>query len=260
MTLKLGLYQGAGIPGDIDANLAEMQRAIVDSAAQGIELLAFPECYLTGYYLPDATPTTVPDTSAAVAALAAICCNAGIAIVFGLAERQGDIVFNTAIALGPDGSELARYRKRALFGEWEKGLFTRGSAPVRFDLGQFSIALLICYDVEFPELVRESALLGADLILVPTCLMQPYDAVAEHLIITRAIENQVFVAYANRCGSENGLDYAGKSIIADPNGKALATATATGPAMISATLDKAAIAAARNAYSYHADLGLLSQR
>jgi len=258
--LTLGLYQGIGTPGDVGANLAEMREAIAQAAVDGIELLVFPEGFLTGYYLPAVTRLTLPDTVDATQSLCEAARKAGIGVVFGLAERSAGGAFNAAIAIAPDGSVVARYHKRALFGDWEKGLFTPGAQPVLFDFRGFRIALLICYDLEFPELAREAAGAGADLIVVPTSLMLPYDEVADHLVPTRALENQIFVAYANRAGAENGLHYAGKSTVSDPLGRSLAKAGSSGPTRISATLDKVAIAEARARYSYLGDLQRLSLR
>ena len=73
--------------------------------------------------------------------------------------------------------------------------------PEIFEIGGLKAALLICYDVEFPESVRALALAGAELVIVPTALMQPFDVVAKTIVPARAYENQLFVAYANRCGS-----------------------------------------------------------
>lgn len=258
--LTLGLYQGIGAPGDVGANLAEMRQAITQAAVDGIELLVFPEGFLTGYYLPGATGLTLPDTADATQSLGQAAREAGIGIVFGMAERGANGTFNAAIAIAPDGAVLARYHKRALFGDWEKGLFTPGTQPVLFAFRGFRIALLICYDLEFPELAREAAREGADLIVVPTSLMLPYEEVADHLVPTRALENQVFVAYANRAGAENGLFYAGKSTVSDPLGRSLAKAGPSGPTRISTTLDKAAIAEARAHYSYLSDLQRLNLR
>ena len=72
--------------------------------------------------------------------------------------------------------------------------------------------------------MRRLALAGADFVAVPTAVMVPYDFVASHMVPTRAFENQVFVAYANRCASENGLDYIGQSCVVGPDGKDLARA------------------------------------
>lgn len=253
-TLVVGAYQSAGTPGDVEANLAEMLAAMDRAAAEGIELLVFPEGFLTGYYLPGVSAATLPATGGAMDRIVEHARAAGIAVVFGVLEANGASVFNVAVAISASGATLARYQKRALFGDWEKGLFTRGAGPVLFDYKGFRIGLLICFDVEFPELVRETAAAGTDLIVVPTSLMAPYDEVADHLLPTRAMENQIFVVYANRSGAEHDLRYVGKSSICNPAGQPLAKAGTNGPTTIKAFLDQSLVAAARVQFSYIDDL------
>ena len=81
------------------------------------------------------------------------------------------------------------------------------------------IGILICYDVEFPEAARTLTLAGAELIAVPTAIMQPFCHTCQLLVPARAYENQVFVVYANRCGQEGDLTYCGLSCIVGPDGK-----------------------------------------
>lgn len=85
---------------------------------------------------------------------------------------------------------------------------------------------MICYDAEFPELARQAALRGADIILVPTAFAQQWVWVANQMMPTRGFENGVFLAYANHAGTENWLSYLGASFIAAPDGEILAWAGA----------------------------------
>jgi predicted amidohydrolase len=126
--------------------------------------------------------------------------------------------------IGPDGAWLANARKAHLFGAEEKRLFIPGDSLSVASVGDMRIGILICYDVEFPEAVRALALQGAELIAVPTALMRPFDRVARWLVPVRAFENQVFLAYANRCGREGDLEYCGESCVIAPDGSELARA------------------------------------
>ncbi|MGO9592713.1 MAG: nitrilase-related carbon-nitrogen hydrolase [Steroidobacteraceae bacterium] len=94
-----------------------------------------------------------------------------------------------------------------------------------FSFGGFKIGLLICYDVEYPEAVRSLALMGADVILIPTALTDDYGAVPDFLVPARSIENQVFLAYCNHAGVKNGMRFLGGSCLTGMDGKALATAS-----------------------------------
>ena len=92
------------------------------------------------------------------------------------------------------------------------------------EVGAYSlrIALLICYEIEFPEAARNAALNGADLILAPTALGAQWGVVAHKLVPTRAFENGIFIAYANHAGREGEIEYLGESCIVDPMGNDLA--------------------------------------
>jgi len=144
----------------------------------------------------------------------------GIAVAYGYPERgEGCAVHNSVQLVGPDGAALANYRKTHLYGPYEAKHYTPGEQlPVQAELDGVRLGLLICYDVEFPEAVRAHALAGTDVLLVPTALMRPYDTVAETLVVARAVESQLYVAYANRAGREGEFDFAGLSRLAAPDG------------------------------------------
>jgi predicted amidohydrolase len=100
---------------------------------------------------------------------------------------------------------------------------------------------MICFDWIFPEAARSLALLGADLIAHPSNLVLPYCHAA---MVTRALENGVFTATANRVGTESragrSLTFTGGSRIIDPRGRVLAEAgTATEETLV-VDLDPAA--------------------
>jgi predicted amidohydrolase len=169
---------------------------------------------LSGYNIgPQAIAERAEASDGASArAIADIAQRHGIAILYGYPERADGHIYNAVQLIDRDGKRLANYRKTHLFGAIDRDAFSPGiDATVVADLDDWRVGLLICYDVEFPENVRRLALAGADFVAVPTAVMPPYDFVATHMVPTRAFENQVFVAYANRCASENGLEYIGLS-------------------------------------------------
>ena len=135
-------------------------------------------------------------------------------------------------------------------------LFTP-SAPmtVMFDHRGMRCGMLICYDVEFPENVRRLAQAGvrrnpgAD-----GAAGRPFRPfITAHMIQTRAFESQVFVAYTNHCGADPLLSYAGSSVIAAPDGAALAQASEADETLLLADLNPSALAAARVDYDYLKD-------
>lgn len=217
--MRLALWQGASPAGDAEAAFAEIARALAAAKGAGADMALMPELFLPGYGVEPMRAD--PGWPARLSRLAA---EAGTGLCIGLAEEEGGALVNVARAFGPDGALLARYVKTQLFGAREKRLFAPGSGPVAFDFAGTRIALLICYDVEFPELVRASARLGAELILVPTANPEPFDTVQRFTVPAQAAMNGLAVAYANFCGTEGGLTYNGLSLIAAPDGEPLASA------------------------------------
>lgn len=254
--LRLAVAQGPGTAGPPSANLAWLERVARTAAERGAGLLLCPEMFLTGYDIGAEAVRRLaePVDGPAAQAAASIARATGIALAYGYPEAADDgRVFNAAQLLDRTGRRLANHRKSHLFGELDRSAYAPGDgAPAVAELDGLKIGLLICYDVEFPENVRLLALQGVDLVLVPTALMEPYRFIAQALVLTRAYENQLFLAYANRCGEEGALTYLGASCIAGPDGSELARA-GTGEDLILADLDPKALLASRRLNTYLAD-------
>jgi predicted amidohydrolase len=254
--MRLAIFQGPAKTGDVASRLDLLAARAAEAAARGAGLLICPEMYLTGYAIGAAAARRLaepPDGPSAQAA-AAIAGRHRIALLYGFPELGRDgRVFNAANLLGRDGSRLLTYRKSHLFGDLDRGMFVAGEDRLQtVELDGLRMGVLICYDVEFPENVRRWALAGAELVAVPTALMQPYDFVARGLVPARAYENQIFVAYANRCDRERDLAYLGLSCIVAPDGSDLARA-GRGEELISAEIDMAGMAESRRLNTYLAD-------
>lgn len=251
--MKIALYQGPGCLNDVQAGFAHLHAQAHEAKAHGADLLILPEMYLSGYNIGAAAALAqaLPPSDLAPAQETAKALN--IALVFGYPERVGDNVSNAAVLIGPDGEILLNYRKTHLFGDLDRQMFkhTGTDFPV-VSFNGVKIGLLICYDIEFPEPARRLALAGADIILIPTAQMAPYEQVARHVIPTRAYENQVYIAYANHSGAENGLGYIGLSSICGPDGAVLALA-GTGEEMLFADTDPAHHEAVRQADPFFKD-------
>jgi predicted amidohydrolase len=112
----------------------------------------------------------------------------GMYIVPGLMERDGHVVYNTAVLLGPDGRLVGKYRKTTLpRGEIQGGICPGSEYPV-FDTRFGKVAMMICYDGFFPEVARELSNRGAEVIAWPVWGCNPLLAKA------RACENHVYIA------------------------------------------------------------------
>jgi predicted amidohydrolase len=254
--MKLALWQTAGTPADVPANLAALDAAAGAAAAAGASLLLTPECWLAGYNIGAAIGDLAEARDGPSAAQIARCAQRhAIAIAYGYAERDPltRAVFNSAHLISAAGASQSHYRKTHLFGPMERAAFQAGDRfvpPCR--LGEFSVCLLICYDVEFPETVRTLKLLGADLILVPTATPEVYPTVPACLVPARAIENQLAIAYCNHAGAENGMRFLGGSRLVAADGSIIAAA-GTGEALLVTQIDRESLADRAGLYPYLAD-------
>ncbi len=249
--MDIALWQGNPVSG-WDAAHALIPDLI--TRATGADLLVLPEMYLTGYVIgPAAVTEAARHAPAMLDAMRDIAARSGIGLAFGGPEQGAGGVYNAAFLVDKSGEIAVRCRKTHLWGDVDRTQFLRGEAigTVGSFMG-WKVGMAICYDVEFPELVRAQALAGAELIVVPTANMTPFIGNSMHLVPTRADENEIFVAYANYTGREEDTHYCGLSLIAGPDGAALARA-GTGEEMVRATLDRAALTARRTAISHLAD-------
>ncbi|KXF79094.1 hydrolase [Paramesorhizobium deserti] len=256
--MRIALFQMQAVSGDVAANLKSIADAAKKAANGGASLLVAPELALTGYGAGDVIRTLAePADGAQIAQLEAIAAAHGIAIVAGFAERDGEVIFNSAAYVDGKGGH-AIYRKSHLFGDYERALFQAAPpATCLFQHGGLKIGMLICYDVEFPENVRRLALAGADLVAVPTALPAGPSGtfIAQKMIQVRAFENQLFVAYVNHAGKDENFTFAGLSRLAAPDGSLLAEMDHTEEELRFADIDPAARTAAMAEYSYLRDLG-----
>jgi 5-aminopentanamidase len=254
--MKLGLWQTAGFPADVAANLTALESTAGAAAAAGASLLLCPECWLCGYNIGAAVADLAePADGASAHQIAAIAQRYRIALAYGYAERDpgSSRIFNAVQVIGADGAVLGHYRKTHLFGPAERAAYTPGVqfAPP-FEFGGFRFGLLICYDIEFPEPARSLVLSGADAVLVPTALSDEYGVVPSVLVPARAVENQIHVAYCNHAGIENGMRFLGASCLIGPDGKAI-VAAGTDDALIVGEIRREAQAETVNIFPYRFD-------
>lgn len=225
--MQISIYQGPEESLSVDEHLTIMNQQAEAASGSGSDLLIFPEMFLTGYNIgAERTRELAQSTDgSALQRAAQIAATASIAILFGFPERDDNNVYNAAVLIDESGEQKLHYRKTHLFGDIDRSAFSPGDSPCEIvELNGVKMGILICYDVEFAENVRHLALEGADLIAVPTALMVPYEFVPRKLVPARAFENQVFIAYANRCDTEGELEYYGLSCICSPDGSDLARA------------------------------------
>jgi deaminated glutathione amidase len=219
-----------------ERNLEVAERLVRDAARDGAELVCLPEKWnLLGdsaALLDGAEPLEGPSLSAARGWAREL----GVHLLAGsIAERvEGhERLSNTSVLVGPQGDDLAVYRKIHMFDVEVGGVTYReseheegGEEIVTASVGDVELGLTVCYDLRFPELYRILAVRGARVFTVPSAFTAPTGrAHWKVLLRARAIENQAFVIAPNQIGeAPPHYDSYGHSAIVDPWGSVLAIA------------------------------------
>lgn len=226
--LRLALVQMNIEAGNPEANFAKMEDRLEAAAAQQPkpDLIMLPEMWNTGYALQQIQALADPDGERTKKVIAAFCRRHNIRVLAGsIAQRRGDAVTNTVHIFDGSGQEIGEYSKIHLFQLMNEHLHLQaGEAPGTFSIGEIPAAVMICYDIRFPELARSLALSGARILFVPAEWPHPRLHHWRTLLQARAIENQMYVVSCNTVGESGGASFFGHSMIIDPWGEVIAEA------------------------------------
>ncbi len=247
--MKLGVYQCKDAGLSPDARLTKLEQQI---AGQDLDLALCPELFPTGYN-PTLDYGALAETPYGpfAQAIAKLAKTHGTAVAYGYPERAGDSLYNSAALIDANGTLLANHRKRLPSPQsFEVATFAKGPSVTFADLCGLRVAIIICYEVEFPESLRQAAQGRAQLVLVPTALGADWGVVAEKMVPTRAFENGVWLAYADHAGEEGGLDFFGGSRIVTPDGHDAAVVGPGREGLITAEVDVARVTAAQARLPY----------
>jgi predicted amidohydrolase len=187
---------------------------MVDHTAKlGVKVLALPEYAFCPSAIPNAAEAAAlaDQTTALLAKISAIAAKYQCLIAVGGVERAASGLFVTTFLIGPDGKDAGRYRKTHLTAEERTWARAGDDYPV-FETPFGRIGVMSGYDAVFPETSRCLAIAGADIILWPASLREPFER--ELLAVPRAEDNRVAVVLANRVDSP----YPGGSVVIPPNG------------------------------------------
>lgn len=213
---------------DVEKNYLRAEKLIYNTVKnEKSDVVLLPETWSTGYY-PENELMSFCETAGGriKKTFSLIAKDLGINIVAGsIANNKDGRVYNTSIVFDRTGDVVAEYDKIHLFTPMnEEAFFEYGEKEPVFELDGHKCAVIICYDIRFPELARKLALEGVEMLFV---VSQWPDKRVEHLKIlsaARAIENQMFVAVCNSCGKAEKTVFGGNSRIIDPWGNILASA------------------------------------
>ena len=227
----IAVAQLAPVIGDPSANRSAAADAVGEAAAAGAQLIVLPELCDSGYVFDSAGEArglaTEAGGSPTLRHWQELAAAHQMVIVGGFCELGDDGRLYNSAALVDESGTRAVYRKAHLW-DREKLVFTPGEAPspvVGLPFGR--VAMAICYDLEFPEWARLPALDGADLIAAPVNWpTMPRPAAERPAEVVKAQADAatggVFVAIADRCGTERGVDWIGGTVIIGPDGYPLA--------------------------------------
>lgn len=206
---------------DREVNIMKGMSLIKRALQVKADIVILPELFNTGFYKHNYE--SVEPLEEELSLLLKISQQKDIMVITGVAEREGDDLYNSAVIIHK-GRIIGKYRKTHLFPLTdEKKYFKAGDKLEVFETPFGKVGLLICYEVRFPELSRKLIKMGAEIIAIPAEF--PKERI-EHwrvLLQARAIENQVFVAGVNCV--EGDLDYGGHSMLVDPMGSILIEAS-----------------------------------
>ncbi|MCW4386550.1 carbon-nitrogen hydrolase family protein [Salinibacterium sp. SYSU T00001] len=215
---------------DKEENLETIRDMATTAVARGAELVIFPE--YSSFFAPKLDRATVEAAESLdgpfVAGIAAIAKVLGVHIVAGMVEETvgGDRVYNAVVAVDPEGSRVAVYRKLHLydaFGQRESEWIAPGAIerPEVFEVRGLKVGLQTCYDLRFPEVTRRLVDEGADIVACPSEWVRG-PLKEQHwrtLVTARALENTVYLAAADHAPPIG----VGNSMVVDPMGVEVAT-------------------------------------
>ena len=262
---------------DPSENLESAIGLIREAAAQGAQIICLPELFKTVYFCQEenhkyfqyAEPIPGPTTER----LSALAKELQVVIVASLFERRAaGLYHNTAAVIDADGSLLGIYRKMHIPDDplfYEKFYFTPGDLGFRSWQTKYArVGVLVCWDQWYPEAARLTALRGAEVIFYPTAIgWHPSEKAEfgerqhsswETVQRGHAIANGCYVAVPNRVGFEapaggDGLEFWGRSFVADPAGQILARANGEKPEVVIASIDPKALDTQRTHWPFLRD-------
>lgn len=251
--VKVAVVQMQCVMKDVDATLEHAEKMVREAAVGKPDLIVLPELFNTGYRVEEADSelAELPGgrTEKWMQALAA---ELNAYLIGAILERDGEIIYDTALLVGPEG-RIGHYRKMYLWGA-ETERFGRGDDVAVFELPFAKVGLQICYEIGFPEGTRKLAQNGAEIVVYTSAFGKIRGYAWDLFSKARALENGIYTVACNRVGTEKDTVFGGLSRIVAPNTMILAGADTDSECVISAAFDLDAIEEQRNQIPYLRDL------
>ncbi|HKH12023.1 MAG TPA: carbon-nitrogen hydrolase family protein [Rubrobacter sp.] len=216
------------VPGEVAGNLrlAGLTIRRLRRRDPSLRYVVLPELFTCGYSDLGSVYRHAEDADVGVSArfFANLARELGVFVAYGFPERApGPVagVFNSANLVGPEGV-LATYRKRNLVETTpEHRAFAAGSDLPVVEAGGLRVALAVCWDLGFPEVAREAAAGGAELVLAPAAWREPWGPQYALSCAARALDSGIHLASANQLGDYPEARFGAPGHVYGPNGMRL---------------------------------------
>ena len=210
------------VPGDVCGNLRLAEREIraARCAHPEIRWIVLPELFTSAYTDLASVHHHAEDAKGGPSArfFGQLARELDLYVAYGFPERRLDGIADSVNLVGPEGV-LATYAKKHLVRETgEHHVFVPGDGPVVVEAGGVSVALAICWDLGFPEFVREAAARGAELVLAPAGWRDPFGPQYDLACAARALDNGIYVASANQLGDYPRSSFGSPGGVYGPDG------------------------------------------
>jgi predicted amidohydrolase len=219
--MKIGIFQPniQNYP-TTDSKISKLESILKSNR---VDVLVLPELFQSFYLSKEQIANvTVEDTLVFKKKILQLCKEFQCHIVCGYPEIINQKRYNSAFIAGTKNKVIHNHQKTFLAPNlMEQSLFSKGHTYEIFDLYKIKSSILICYEFEFPEIVRKLAKIGAQLIFIPTALTEEFKFVSNEMLKTRAFENQIIMVYANYCGQSEIHNFCGNSAIVNEKGEYL---------------------------------------
>ncbi len=210
---------------DTGANLKTIRTIVAEHPEA--DLIVFPELFLSGYTLTHIEELAIHSDGPELKRVADIARESSTALIFGAPEHVSGGVANSAVCVDEQGNVAAVYRKVQLYSGDESDAFVAGDQLLIVELCGIKIGLMICFDVEFPEVARSLSRAGAELLVTISANMEPFGNDHEVFCLARALENGLPHAYVNQVGQGENLTFVGGSTAVSPDGETYAQASSS---------------------------------
>jgi len=221
--MRISIAQFKSVLGAVEENFSTAARLI--AAAQNSDVIILPELWTTGYYPTPVENFADKDGERTKKFICAAAKKFSVNIIGGSAiVESGGKIFNRCYVANRRGEILASYDKAHLFSfAKEDEVFSAGDKISVVELNGVKCGVAICYDLRFPEFFRKIALASAEIIFIPAAWSLKRLTPRQILTKARAIENQIFIVFANSSGKSEIINPLGEILAESGRGEEILT-------------------------------------